>query len=251
MLSLFLMPFIGRWELGHRFNVVWTIALLDRRRRADGARLARGSQRQRRRVAALSGRRRRRASTSRAGCELAGSPDRHSARRARWRCLRSDPKTQGPKLFRQHCAACHSHAARRAALSDPSQEIVAENPTAPNLWGFGSRDWVPGFSIPSKSPGRTTSATPRIKEGEMVTWVKDTIGSQLADLKGDELAAFRRKVEDVTFALAAEAGLIREKAADTPARVAAGREAIVNRIRIPASTATSSTTTASSGSRPI
>ena len=35
MLSLFLMPFVGRWELGHRFNVVWTFALLDRRGRAD------------------------------------------------------------------------------------------------------------------------------------------------------------------------------------------------------------------------
>ncbi len=28
MLSLFLMPFIGRWQLGHRFNIVWTFALL-------------------------------------------------------------------------------------------------------------------------------------------------------------------------------------------------------------------------------
>ena len=28
MLSLFLMPFVGRWQLGHRFNVVWTFALL-------------------------------------------------------------------------------------------------------------------------------------------------------------------------------------------------------------------------------
>src|SRR5262245_42177046 len=28
MLSLFLMPFIGRWNLGHRFNIVWTFALL-------------------------------------------------------------------------------------------------------------------------------------------------------------------------------------------------------------------------------
>ena len=27
MLSLFLMPFIGRWKLGHRFNIVWTFAL--------------------------------------------------------------------------------------------------------------------------------------------------------------------------------------------------------------------------------
>ena len=28
MLSLFLMPFIGRWKLGHRFNIVCTFALL-------------------------------------------------------------------------------------------------------------------------------------------------------------------------------------------------------------------------------
>src|SRR5436190_5085292 len=28
MLTLFLMPIVGRWQLGHRFNIVWTFALL-------------------------------------------------------------------------------------------------------------------------------------------------------------------------------------------------------------------------------
>ena len=62
----------------------------------------------------------------------------------------------------------------------------------------------------------------------MVTWVNDNIAPQLADLQGDELAQFRRKVEDVTLALAAEAGMIHEMLADLDGRVSAGREAIVN-----------------------
>ena len=28
MLTLFLMPFVGHWQSGHRFNIVWTFALL-------------------------------------------------------------------------------------------------------------------------------------------------------------------------------------------------------------------------------
>jgi ubiquinol-cytochrome c reductase cytochrome b subunit len=54
----------------------------------------------------------------------------------------------------------------------------------------------------------------------------------LESLEGDELAAFRRKVDDVTFAISAEAGLA-DQAAGQPGdavaqRVAAGRAAIIN-----------------------
>jgi ubiquinol-cytochrome c reductase cytochrome b subunit len=158
---------------------------------------------------------------------LAGSPDGIPPTGA-LALLRSDPKTQGPKLFRRHCAACHEHAPAQGT-SDPSQEIRVENPTASNLWGFGNRDWVRGILDPNQVSGARYFGNTAHKEGEMaVTFVKETIGPQLADLKGEELAAFRRKIEDVTFALADEAGLIREKEADTPARVAAGRDAIVN-----------------------
>jgi ubiquinol-cytochrome c reductase cytochrome b subunit len=141
--------------------------------------------------------------------------------------LRTDPKTQGPKLFRQHCAACHSHAPD-GNTADSSQVIIVENPTASNLWRFGSREWVAGLLDPEQIAGPHYFGNTEFKEGDMVTWVKDSIGSQLEDLAGNELAEFRRKVEDVAIAVSAEAGLADEKIADRDARIAAGRDAIVN-----------------------
>jgi len=226
MLSLFLMPFIGRWRLGHRFNVVWTFALLigagvltviawynDHNGRT------RNSQHYLKAVAD-------------AGVEaeravvLANAPTGIPPTGA-LALLRSDPKTQGPKLFRQHCAACHSHAPI-TGNSDPSQVIVAVKPSAPNLWNIGTRDWVAGVLDPQQIAGPHYFGNTSHKGGDMVTFVNDTIGTQLAELTGDELIAYRKKIEDVTFALANEAGLIREMAADIPGRVAAGRDAIVN-----------------------
>lgn len=226
LLSLFLMPFVGRWELGHRFNVVWTIALL------VGAGV----------LTAVAWHEDHNGKTAKSQHYLAAVADAEAqAQRAvvlaespsgipptgALALLRSDPKTQGPKLFRQHCAACHNHAPIEDT-GDPSQEIRVEKPTASNLWSFGSRDWIRGILDPKQVDGPHYFGNTAHKEADMVTFVKDTIGSKLADLKGDELAAFRRKIEDVTFALASEAGLIREMADDIPGRVAAGREAIVN-----------------------
>jgi ubiquinol-cytochrome c reductase cytochrome b subunit len=226
LVSLFLMPIVGRWELGHRFNVVWTFALL------AGAGV----------LTALAWREDHSGATEKSQHYLAAVADaRAQAQRAvvlaespegipptgALALLRGDPKTQGPKLFRQHCAACHSHAPAEGTANS-SQQIRSENPTAPNLWGFGSRDWVRGILDPKLVDGPDYFGNTAHKEGDMVTFVKDTIGAELSELQGDELAILRRKIEDVTFALADEAGLIREKAADTAARVAAGREAIVS-----------------------
>jgi ubiquinol-cytochrome c reductase cytochrome b subunit len=231
LLSLFLMPFIGRWELGHRFNVVWTIALLvgavvltALAWRADHSAATPESQHYLAAVASAD------AEAQRA-VELASSPTGIPPTGA-LALLQGDPKTQGPKLFRQHCAACHSHfdpaADANAAVAQSGQTIVVENPTASNLWRFGTREWVAGILDPEKIAGPHYFGNTAFKEGEMVTWVNDNIAPQLADLEGDELAEFRRKVENVTLALASEAGLVREMAADLDERVAAGREAIVS-----------------------
>jgi ubiquinol-cytochrome c reductase cytochrome b subunit len=142
--------------------------------------------------------------------------------------LRSDPKTQGPKLFRQHCAACHSHAPADNGTSDPSQVVVAEKPSAPNLWGIGTRNWVRRLLDPKQIAGPELFGNTSHKEGDMVTFVNDTIATKLDELQGEELTAYKKKIEDVTFTLANEAGLIREMAPDIPARVAAGREAMIN-----------------------
>jgi ubiquinol-cytochrome c reductase cytochrome b subunit len=227
MFSLLVMPLVGRWELGHRFNIVWTIALL------VGAFVLT--------VLAWyddhSGR------TPESQHYLAAVADAHTeAERAvelataptgippdgALALLQSDPKTQGPKLFRQHCAACHSHFDPAGGQAGSSQQIVIENPTASNLWEFGSQNWLAGILNPEKVVGPHYFGNTAFKEGEMVTWVKDTIGAQLADLQGAELAALRRKIEEVTLALANEAGLVRNPPADLEARVAAGREHIAN-----------------------
>jgi ubiquinol-cytochrome c reductase cytochrome b subunit len=227
LLSLFLMPLVGRWELGHRFNVVWTLALLV----GAGVLTALAwyddhnghtpaSQHYLAAVADAE------AQAERA-VELAGSPQGIPPTGA-LAVLQGDAKTQGPKLFRQHCASCHSHVNPADADSNSPQNIAIENPTAANLWAFGSREWVAGVLNPETIAGPEYFGNTAFKEGEMVTWVRDNIGSQLSDLQGDELAAFRRKVEDVAYAVAAESSLVVDKTGDIDARITAGREAIVN-----------------------
>ncbi|MFM2093934.1 MAG: hypothetical protein RIS70_1058, partial [Planctomycetota bacterium] len=86
--------------------------------------------------------------------------------------LRNDPLTQGPRLFARHCASCHEYAADVGSentkksteflmLQSPrvksgsSDEVERDGdggvvydeppPGAPNLFGFGSRQWVRGI----------------------------------------------------------------------------------------------------------
>jgi len=225
--SLFLMPFVGRWQLGHRFNVVWTIALLAGASvltvlawRDDHNGNTAGSQHYLAAVADA------RIQAERA-VELAGSPTGIPPTGA-LTLLRGDAKTQGPKLFRQHCAACHSHFDPAAPDNKSANNITVEKPTASNLWAFGSREWVQGILDPEKIAGPHYFGNTAFKESDMVTWVTDTIGSQLAELKGDELAAYRRKIEDVAIAVSAESGRAVAAAAEEESRVAAGRDAIDN-----------------------
>jgi ubiquinol-cytochrome c reductase cytochrome b subunit len=227
LLTLFLMPFIGRWDLGHRFNVVWTIALLvgalvltaNAWQHDHGGRTVE-SQHYLDAVAAAE-------DEAARAVELARSPTGIPPAGA-LALLQSDPKTQGPKLFRQHCAACHTHFDPTGGDSTSAQQIVVDKPTASNLWRFGRREWVAGVLDPQKVAGPHYFGNTAFKEGEMATWVSENIASQLSELQGDQLTEFRRKVENVTLALASEAGTLREVMPDLDERVTAGREAIVS-----------------------
>src|SRR4029079_11510682 len=99
MFSLFLMPFIGRWQLGHRFNIVWTFALLI----GAGVLTAlawhedhngKTPESQHYLAAAASAE-----SEAERAVTLAGSPQGIPPTGA-LSLLRNDAKTQGPKLFR-------------------------------------------------------------------------------------------------------------------------------------------------------
>jgi ubiquinol-cytochrome c reductase cytochrome b subunit len=225
MLSLFLMPFIGRWRLGHRFNIVWTFALL------IGAAVLTGlawyddhysgtpeSQRYLEAVANAN-------IEAERIVELANSPTGIPPAGA-LALLQSDPKTQGPKLFRQHCASCHSHTPKNPIANDP-QVVVAVKPSASNLWGFSTREWVRGILDVKQIAGPHYFGNTALKDGDMVTWVQDNIATKLSELKGAELAKFQGQIDDVTLALTIEAGQSAGKVADLDKHVAAGREVIV------------------------
>jgi quinol-cytochrome oxidoreductase complex cytochrome b subunit/mono/diheme cytochrome c family protein len=224
LLSLALMPIVGRWELGHRFNVVWTFALLI----AAGVLTSvawyddhngKTPESQHYLAAVTSAK-----NEAERAVELANSPDGIPPTGA-LAMLQNDPKTQGPKLFRQHCAACHSHSAENSS-ADASQMIAAAKPSASNLWGIGTRDWVRGILNPKQVGGPTYFGNTAFKDGDMVGWVHDNIADKLKDLKGDELTKFRQKIDDVTLALATEAGQPVGMVGELDKHVAAGRAAI-------------------------
>jgi ubiquinol-cytochrome c reductase cytochrome b subunit len=54
--------------------------------------------------------------------------------------LRNDPPTQAPRLFAQHCAACHRWEGHNGLGSVP-----VEPATSSDLAGYGSRQWIRGF----------------------------------------------------------------------------------------------------------
>src|SRR3954451_3177140 len=224
MVTLFLMPIVGRWELGRRFNIVWTFALL------IGAGVLTSlawyddhygntPQAVHYRAAVENAK----VEADRA-IELADSPIGIPPIGA-LAMLQADPKVQGPKLFKQHCAACHSHA-NENGTADITQQIMAEKPSASNLWRFGRRDWMRGMLDPQQVGSPHYFGNTALKDDDMVKWVNETIGKQLKELKSDELNKFKAKLDDVTLALTAEAGVSVGMVADLDKYIAAGREAI-------------------------
>ena len=258
MAVMFLMPIVGRWQLGHRFNIAFTIALLagaglltamaanedyaalwaDRGSFADVEKLLEETGGDRAKLAAHFGddpaklaafdaRARKlekirhsqsfldavaqaKAAAARS-VELAGRPERIPPA-GMLELLRSDPATQGPRLFAQHCASCHAHVDPAAA---GAAELLAKA-SAPNLHGFGTSDWVRGLLDPKQVAGPAYYGNTAHKDGDMVSFVQNDLTDADA-WKPDDLEA-------VALALEAEAG---HGSADA-ARIEKGRALIAD-----------------------
>ena len=81
--------------------------------------------------------------------ELASGPDKIPVDGA-VSLLRRDPFTQGPRLFAQHCAACHrynGHTGRGTLVMEKNADGVSVigAPTAADLGTFGKREWMTGI----------------------------------------------------------------------------------------------------------
>jgi ubiquinol-cytochrome c reductase cytochrome b subunit len=240
---LFLLPFIGRWNLGHRFNLGLILALLagaglltwqavKQDRRDPDYRLAvKSAEAEAERVKQLA--------------ELRGIPVSGAAS-----LLRDDPFIQGPKLFARNCASCHRFGGHDGTGKIPSeiyvvkpgetlaqiaqaknlspQEIIGFNalkdsrvfpnqtlkipmqPSASDLKGFASRQWLTGLIDPAGIERPEYFGNSRLREGKMVKFVKKDV----ANFSGEQ----KENLKKVIAALSAEAQLPSQRAdaAGTP-----------------------------------
>ena len=111
--------------------------------------------------------------------------------------LRNDAKTRGPQLFKRYCASCHSHA------DASGNGIVAENPSAPNLYGFGSQAWIAGLLDPEKIGGEDYFGNTEFAEGDMYYTVVDSFDG----LEGEDREELTNQMRQIAVALAAEAAI--------------------------------------------
>ena len=239
--AMFLMPIIGRWNLGHRFNIVFTLSLMagiglltalalnedycslwmDKASLAEADALYRQTEGDSKKVAeALGGDQAKIAAMQKkfatlaafrhsqsflaavaaaevAGVraiELASRPERIPPSGA-LELFRSDAKSQGPRLFAQKCASCHSHV--DPALPQATEQMAKSS--AANLFGFGSAAWVRGLLDPLQVDGPGYFGNTAHKDGDMVNFVKN----DLADRDTWKL----NDIEAVIAAMNAEAGL--------------------------------------------
>ncbi|MGC3972042.1 MAG: cytochrome c [Pirellulales bacterium] len=233
---LFLMPILGRWKLGHRFNVLFLVILLagagyltaqawhdDNMAGVESQSIAfvpgfaRTDDKLEASKSYISAVRDAEAEAHRS-VELIGAPAGIPPQGA-VSLLRKDPKTQGHRLFRAKCASCHSTA------DSPGQGIVAKESSAPNLYDFGSPWWIAGLLDAKRidTPdyfGNTAHGTSGIKaraeaakkagedapsDESMVLWVKENYSTE------GKTPAEKKEIEDeiraVSAALAAEAGI--------------------------------------------
>ena len=257
---MFLMPIIGNWKLGHRFNVAFTLGIIagaglltalalnedyyalwvDKASLAeaqklydetggDEEKLAAALGGDKAKIAAmekqweklekirhsqafLDASKQAKLDAARA-IELAGRPEKIPPA-GMLELVRTDPKSQGPRLFAQHCASCHAHVDPQA----PEAASLLAQSSAANLHGFGSAAWVRGLLDPEQVAGPAYFGNTAHKDGDMVNFVQNDLTDADTWKKDD--------IEAVIAALSSEAGLRGEKPAE--ALVAKGRELIAS-----------------------
>ena len=202
------MPLLGRWAIGHKFNVAFTwavtiaigvltmMAFYEDGRDVDHQAAIREAHRDAERIK-----------------ELASGPNKIPVSGA-VTLLREDPFTQGPRLFAKHCKSCHrfnGHDGRGrlvyAAATDGGQVRAAS--TAVDLGNFGSAAWMK--SVVVDYPNHFSA----LKNAE---WFKSAKGeevlnpdeSEMADWSGDSESLVseenKANVEALVAFLVAQAG---------------------------------------------
>jgi ubiquinol-cytochrome c reductase cytochrome b subunit len=205
------MPWLGRWKFGAVFNTGFILALAA----GAGALLLSAVQADRAdphyqaavREASAAAQRVRVLASGPQGIPAAGALS----------LVRDDPYLQGPQLFARHCASCHRYDGHDGLGATPK-----DAPTASDLKGFASREWITGLLDPAKVSSSHYFGGTRFADGKMARFVK----KDLAGLPPDR----KVRLQTAIIAVSAEAGLKSQRARDTrdAAVIAQGRELITS-----------------------
>jgi ubiquinol-cytochrome c reductase cytochrome b subunit len=173
MTVIALMPIVGRWKLGHGFNVAFTFALFAGAATLTGMAIYEDRNDKDLQLAMQEAH-----EDGKRAVELArefGIPATGVLS-----LLKEDPQTQGPRLFARKCASCHTYNGH-----DGTHRPV-ELATAADLGKFGSREWLKEVLInyhnvfqplmnakEKQTDGTEIVIGESFLAGEMATWSKD------------------------------------------------------------------------------
>lgn len=202
---LLLMPLLGRWKVGHVFNLaaLWLglalfVAFTGMAYWHDLRDPVHAPQ-----YHAAVGRAEREAARVKYLATLHGVPPEGALA-----LLRDDAFTQAPRLFAAKCAACHSYDG-----GDGTGLPLADKQSAAELKGWGSREWLRMFMDPAQITkdhvwGGTAFVHPPEgrSRGDMVDYVLDEIPQYTPEQKA--------MLERVILAVSAEAALPSQKEID-------------------------------------
>jgi ubiquinol-cytochrome c reductase cytochrome b subunit len=190
---LIVMPFIGHWRLGHRFNLAFLAIVL-----AGAGLLTVLAKAQDNRDpiyrAALE-------EAERSAARVQMLAKNGISREGALALLHNDPFTQGPKLFARHCASCHRYDGHNGLGL-----VSTEGQTAPDLKDFASREWLAKFIDPAHIATSNFFGGTRFKEGKMARFVNRDI-PKFTPAQTEEL-------KKVIMAVSAEANLPSQREAD-------------------------------------
>lgn len=225
MVLLVLMPWIGKSRKGHVFNIAMLVVLLGgaalltaQALRDDYLALwseptEENSDAYEASRSFLAAKREAEHEAHRA-IELAGSPDKIPPEGA-LSLVQNDPYLQGPKLYKQYCASCHSFVDPEGSGSF-AEELIAsdiEGSSAPNLFGVGDRNWAAAMLDSKKISSKEFFGypdSPFVGDGDYTDMV-DFVHESLGEDAGPEVKA---AVEKMVVALSAEAELPLQKEMD-------------------------------------
>jgi ubiquinol-cytochrome c reductase cytochrome b subunit len=211
MAVLVAMPYLGRWKLGHRFNVGFLWALLAGVGLLTYLAVNEDRQKPEYRVAVAAAEREAERAVVLAQSE-SGIPPTGAVT-----LLRDDPLTQGPKLFAKNCASCHRFDGHDGLFGQPK-----DAPSASDLKGFASQAWLAGLLDPKQVDSTKYFGATKFKAGKMVRFVHE----EVAGYSAEDQATLRQ----VIAALSAEAALPAQQASEQrdAAIIATGRKALVS-----------------------